>query len=277
MRRRRWALDIRLVAIDVDGTLVGEDDWIPPENVAAVRNALAAGIRVVLATGRAYEGVRSIIKQLGLTDPLVLLGGSIVQTASGDILKSYPMPVAQVKAVYDFCRLHGLSVRAQSPYGSYFLLTTPEHPDMEIILRRLREWAPYDYGFTHDYARLPVRGINKVTIVFDTVEQMRRLRPEMCATLRCMTHVQAFKNWIEITSEGTTKLRGIKYVARMMGIKRQSIAAIGDNENDLELVKWVGFGIFAGSAADDLKPAARVVTPAGEHAVAWGLSHLAAI
>ncbi|NPV70557.1 MAG: HAD family hydrolase [Firmicutes bacterium] len=269
--------EVRMAAIDVDGTLIDDDDRMPPENAGAVRRAMAAGVRIVLATGRAYEGVRYIIKELGLTDPLVLLGGSIVMTASGRVMKSYAMPSAHVKAVYEFCRQRDLSVRAQGPYGMYLLFRNPEHPDVALIQRRLREWAPYDYAVIYDYGRLPVRGINKVTILFDTVADMHRLRLEICSSLQGVSYAQAYRNWIEVTSLGISKLKGIKYVARILGVKRRNIVAIGDNENDLELVKWAGLGIYADTAPAVLKEHARMIVPAGEPAVAWGLSRLVSV
>ncbi len=266
----------KMAAVDVDGTLVDQEDRMLPGNEAAIRSAVQAGIHVVISTGRPYEGIKSIIHRFGLTDPAVTLGGAVVTSASGEVYRSYSIPPSQVRDIYAFCAKRGLSVRAQGKDGLYLFFRNPDHPDRPFMEDRFRRWDPYPFVVLESDAEMPLRGVNKVTILFEDESLMERFRPEIEATFTSLNFAQSYKTWLEFTARGTNKLRGVKYVARMLGVRRRDVMAIGDNENDLEMVKWAGMGMFVDSASANLRAFARLAPPPGVPAVAWGLTQLAA-
>ncbi len=279
-----------MAAIDVDGTLVEPGEIVLRENEEAIKRAVAGGIHVVISTGRPYEGIRAIIQRLGLTDPVVTLGGSKVMSASGEVYCSYPLPPAMVRAIYEYCAARGLSLRAHSDGEVHAYFRNRNHPDIRDS-ERIRGWMPIHVRIMGGVGipaegmpmtdgmpvkEMPVRDVSKVTIMFEDESMGARLRPEIESEFASLHRANSSNTWLEFTGGGTSKLRGVKHVARMLGVRRGDVMAIGDNENDLEMIKWAGMGVYVRTAPENLKAFARLIPPPGVPAVAWGLSQLMA-
>ncbi|MGE5541678.1 MAG: HAD hydrolase family protein, partial [Bacillota bacterium] len=149
------------------------------------------------------------------------------------------------------------------------------HPDIAAN-ERISEEMPVHMDVLGDGLGMPVEGVYKVTIMFEDAALAERLHPEIESEFASLHHAHSASTWLEFTARGASKLRGVRYVARMLGVSRRDVMAIGDNENDLEMIRWAGMGIYVDSAPAALKAFARLAPPPGVSAVAWGLTQLVA-
>lgn len=102
-------LDIRLIATDLDGTLLGGEKEIPELNIRALQEAERRGIQVVLASGRSYSSVRLIARKIGLKSPIISAnGGRVDEAEPGHMLLNLPLTGKKSRRVYELCKASGL-------------------------------------------------------------------------------------------------------------------------------------------------------------------------
>lgn len=113
----------------------------------------------------------------------------------------------------------------------------------------------------------------KVTLINTRVDlDLAEIRKAIPWSLRSLPSVACSRDWLEFTRRGATKLAGVRALARRMGVSRSEILAVGDQENDLSLIRWAGLGVYVDNAPDELKRSARLVAPPSEDCgVAWVL------
>src|SRR4051812_716557 len=122
----------RLVALDPDGTLLDQAAQLPPANAAAIAACTAAGVTVLLATGKLFVSVRAIVEALGLTGPQILNNGAVViNAADGAVLRVRPLPGAAAPAVVQALAAHGLPAAVYTPHAIY--MPAPD-PRLDILL-----------------------------------------------------------------------------------------------------------------------------------------------
>ncbi|MCE5325565.1 MAG: Cof-type HAD-IIB family hydrolase [Planctomycetaceae bacterium] len=244
----------RLLALDVDGTLVGRDNIVPPDVAAAVGAAEAAGIRIVLATGRSYVETVGVWRQLGLKEPfepMVLIGGALVSEAhSGRTLWQQPIPRA---VAVEFSNALG-----DAGYSAMAILDVWRHGVEYIVAEHGRGDEAHRLWFSkmnvkvHRVERIaeapempdPLR-ISAVVESTDAAAVSERLREQFHG--RLTVHAILAPNYgvtiVESFAPGVSKFTAVQYVAQAYRIGPGQIAAVGDDVNDLELIRKVGLGV----------------------------------
>ena len=259
-----------LIALDVDGTLVGPDSALPRETARAVRDVRAAGLRVCLATGRSYAETIGIWRQLRLDapyEPLVLIGGAMVSRPdTGDTLRSRAMGRDLAYRFADALAGHGLSAMAivdgRRCDVDYYLAESGDvhaaqrewFSKMDVRLRRVPRLA--DARDMPDPLRISAvaaedragRVAQELKVAFDGLLEVRAiLAPNYGVTI-----VEAF-------AAGVDKFAAVAGVARDYGIAASGIVAVGDDINDLGMIRGAGLGVAVSHAAEPLRAAADVV------------------
>ena len=255
----------RLLALDIDGTLLGPDGELSPGAREAVLRARRAGLRVVLCTGRRYRTALPVQQALGLEGPIVLHNGALVKdSASGRTL-------AQVALEPELCRETLAALRPHGPPivyvdrwpGTDFVTERgPSHPTQAEYLA--------EHGasceFVADLASETLEGVLMVSVMADaaTVAELgartaRRLGPRVH---RHEIHNHGYGGHIlELLAPGSGKWPALRRLAAGWGIDAGEIAAVGDDRNDVELVREAGLGIAMGNAVPDVRAAADLVAP----------------
>ncbi len=256
--------DIKLIVIDIDGTLLNPEGVITPRTKAAVQAAQAAGIVVSLATARRYTNTTGIATELGLINPLILYDGSIVVVhPQGTLLHAQTMRPALARQAVELLVSHHIQPVVH-PLQELVeeIWTGPAERDgcwlapyftayPEQVRRR-----PYDALYSEQAAPLRVVG-------FAAEEELLPLVPAL-ATLDCSWNMIKRGNYgcaeLTIMEAGCSKASGVLALARQLRIPVQQVMAIGDNNNDIEMLRAAGLGVAMGHAPAAVKAAARAVT-----------------
>ncbi len=247
-----FLMSIKMIAMDLDGTLLDREKNIAPADREAVRKAVAAGFYVTLATGRMFRSALPYAQELGITAPLVVYNGAwIKDPVSGEVYGEWSVPAAAAQDVVDECMRLGFYIQA---YIDDCLWTYRDCEEVRFYSRFSR--VPYLVkGETMHH--LP-KGPHKLLVIAKETEGLRRhLEEKFAGRIKIMASSSGF---LEITAPGTSKWKALETLADRKGITADEIMCIGDSENDLEMVSSCGFGVAMGNAKDFLIKAARVVT-----------------
>ncbi len=256
--------DIQLLAIDIDGTLLTPRGEITPHTLNAVRAAQEVGIIVTLATARRYLSARLFANALGLAIPLITYDGAlIIQHPQAEILYTNPLEAAIAQQVVD--TLVQQSVQPVVHHivdGVEEIWTGPVERDNAWI-------ADYFATFPNGIRRMPYATLctghedplRVVAFAPDSV--IASLIPEVSA-LKCSWNAIGRGNYgyaeMAIMQTGCSKASGLMAFASQIGVSLTHVMAIGDNNNDIEMLEAVGWGVAMGQASDAVRSIAHAVT-----------------
>lgn len=243
----------RLLAIDLDGTLLSHDKKISTKSVDAIKAAQDAGILVVLASGRIRPSMMPFAKTLGLdTGPMISGNGTHVVSSEARELYRLPLSHELVQMIIDYATLSELHLNLYTPDRLFFLRNTPWG---DLYKSRVETVIPEILGSN-------TSGLEylKAIIVSDP-----KAMPEHRAKI--LNHIGSSKvrateseaEYLEFMDERATKGYAIARLAAALGIEREETAAIGDYLNDLEMLEYVGLSGAVGNAHPTIKKVANVV------------------
>jgi len=230
---------------------------VTERTAATVRRAEAAGLHVIVVTGRMVQSVRRFLEPVGIDEPVICYQGAVVAAADGTWLRHEPIPLELARDalaalreegydpnVYVDDELYvGAASRAALDYAGFQHLTIHEVGD---TLEWLSE-PPTKLVAVGDPAAL------------DGVEQ--RMKARFGARLYISKSLPFF---LEFAAAGVTKGAGLDFLAEHMGFTREQTVAFGDGENDVELVEWAGYGIAVANAHERVKAVADWICPPAE-------------
>jgi Cof subfamily protein (haloacid dehalogenase superfamily) len=252
---------IRLLALDIDGTLIGEDLLLRERTVAAVRAAVDHGVSVSLCTGRMASSALQFAHQLGLTEPLVAYQGALIRempprgsTRPGRLRVHTPLRADVAREVVAWAIERGLDPHVNHLERFIIAADDPNTQDYSAFLGARAEIVP-------DLAAAIERPVSKILGVGDEGriaaayrEAQERFAGRAAATV-------SHPRFLEILAPGATKARGVAWLARRAGVPLAEVMAIGDQRNDLEMLSVVGHGVAMPSAPDRVLEVARYVAP----------------
>jgi len=258
----------RLLAIDIDGTLVNSRDELTPVTRAALRRASAAGVRIVLATGRRYGRALPLVAPLELDAPLVCNCGALIKRpADHTTLFEATLDrelLARVLEIVDRAGYEPI-LYADSHAEAFDFYCCRRNPPAVELAQFLDINAGYERVLPNLIAEPPA-GVFALCAV-STRERMDHLDAELQAALpgQLYTHVLRSPRYTgymcEIAGIGITKWSGIERLAREWGIADAEICAVGDDVNDIPMIAAAGLGVAMGNALDEVKAVADRVAP----------------
>ncbi|WDL98749.1 Cof-type HAD-IIB family hydrolase [Alicyclobacillus sp. ALC3] len=226
--------DWKLIALDMDGTLLAPDESISHENLTAIEQARAAGIEVTIATGRAVEGVVwQHAKALGLTMPLVTVNGGEVWSMEGELLYRRPLVAS------DVLELHQLAL---SVHAHFWGRTTERFVRNDNMPENAATAEWLKFGFYSDDADI-------MDSLWETLGNDSRFELTNSGRLN-----------IEVNAAGVTKAAGLQLICDRAGIDANQVIAMGDSLNDISMLRWAGLGVAMGNAQEVVKEAADTMT-----------------
>lgn len=248
-------MPIRLVAVDLDGTLVNDRLEMNPRDVAAVKAATAAGVTVMLATGRMFKSSLRYAEPLGLKGPIINYQGAVVrEIASGDIWFRCELTVPMQQRVLALAEPKDWHVNA---YVDEQVYTARARPEADLYARV----AMVPYEVVGPLSKWVRQDSTKMVLVdLDPADVPARIE-ELSAWMGDVARVTRSLDWfVEVINPEVSKARALAMVANRLGIAQADVCAIGDNTNDEEMVAWAGFGVAMGNAPSALKAVAKYVT-----------------
>ncbi|WP_407270817.1 Cof-type HAD-IIB family hydrolase [Radiobacillus sp. PE A8.2] len=238
--------DIRLIALDMDGTLLNEGNQISQANYNAIQKAREQGVEVILCTGRHYITTHEFAKELGLTSYFVTANGSEIWTAAGELVDRQVIDVAIIEAL----------VELHKKYQTYAWMASTK----EVF----RGEAPVNIA---DYQWLKFG--------FDTTDNSikQKIIEELAADNRIELSNSSLTN-VEVNAVGINKAMAIEKVCEHLNITMDHVMTMGDSLNDIRMIEEAGLGIAMGNAQEQVKRAADWVTTSNEEdGVANAINH----
>lgn len=255
----------KLIALDVDGTILGYDESLSPAVAAAVTAVRAAGIRTVIATGRSLHGTLDVCRMLGMADgPVVCSNGAVI----ADVATGQPTDVVTfdpTDSVRFFADQVPDATLAVEEIGVGYRLTG-EFPAGELTGRFTV--VSHDQLVQGPVSRLIVRWAGGER------EHLFRLARE--AGLEGVDYAIGYSAWLDFMPAGVSKASALELVAERAGASAADVLAVGDGHNDLEMLTWAGHGVAMGHAPEDVRDSAdEVCAPVAEDGLADVLNRYA--
>jgi len=250
---------IRLLAVDIDGTLLDSRGSLPDAHRTALGDAAARGVSIVLATGRSFHFTRPIAEILGLPVVLLVNNGAVVKQIDGTTAMRHLL-----------ARETALQVLAQTRAFEDSVAVVFDRPDERQIVFERMDWShPHRRGyyeknsaFIASAASLPASiDEDPIQVMFNgSVEAMRTL----AADLRALPQADRFSvavteyeardfSLVDVNAAGCSKGATLARWAAALGVPREAVMAVGDNLNDLEMLEFAGVAAVMGNAADIVK------------------------
>jgi Cof subfamily protein (haloacid dehalogenase superfamily) len=270
------ALPIRLIALDIDGTLVGENLVIGERTLAAVTEARRRGIHVSLVTGRMAASAQPFAEALGLTGPLVAQQGALIRTMPapgstglGRLMYHHPLSAAVTTEVVHWCRDH-----AMFPHFNHLELMIVGAD--ESRLEEYRHFVGDRLRIVPDVAVRARRPVTKVVAIGDGEHSLELLDEARLHFAGRAEVTLSHPRFMEFLAPGVSKGRAVRWLARRLGVPLGQAMAVGDQYNDLEMISEVGHGVAMPSAPAAVQAVAQYVAPAvGEEGTAQMIERLA--
>jgi Cof subfamily protein (haloacid dehalogenase superfamily) len=224
--------------------------------VAAIGAARAAGIHVLLVTGRMFQSVRRYALLAGITDPVVCYQGAVVaDPVTGEFLRHVPMPEAEARQVIAAVQELGYTILVYVDDELYVARETPESD----------AYAGFQHLIVHTVGDLLgwlPKAPTKLVVVGDPGE-LDGLEVEMKSRFGGRLYVsKSLPHFLEFASPSVHKGSGLDFLAARLGFTRERSVAFGDGENDVELLGWAGYGVAVANAHPRVLAAADFVCPA---------------
>lgn len=259
----------RLLAIDVDGTLLDPQGEVRPGVRQAVRAAVAAGCLVTLATGRRLASAQHIAEDLGLQIPLILYTGSLVyDTRTESALLHEPLPSAFLRQAIKVALEAGLRPAiSQSPLRGERIFLGPTEEDDEYTREYAGNKARRDLIERRSYEEIIEMEDALLVTVAGPERLGLRLAEFLQSRLECNIYGYSLRynsledmHGFDLVPRSVSKGKALLHLAEHFGVDPAQTMAIGDNLNDLDLFSAAGLGVAMGNARPELKAVAGAVT-----------------
>ena len=246
----------KLVAVDLDDTLLAEDLSITGRVKEAVKLVQAAGVHFTISTGRMYKSAARIAAELGIDIPLITYQGALVKNSlSGEILREKPLPLAYAREVIARVHQYGYHLNSYLDERLLFERDTPEG-------RRYAAIAGVEYEIVGDFLDFLDRDPMKVIAIAQEA-LIDRLKAELRPLYVGKINANKSKpHFLEFSHLQATKGAALAFLAAHFGIKREEIMAVGDGYNDLDMLEYAGLGVVVANAREEIKEKADYVTAA---------------
>jgi hypothetical protein len=253
------AKTFRLVAMDLDGTLAGPDGVISARTRDAIARAQARGVIVTLVTGRTLPAVRPKVMELGLTAPVILCNGASIYNANdGHILFRRPIASTLSRKIIRFLVQAKLSPVAFVDDGLYSAQTISPNISPRSGLAGMKL---HILGAAFERFALAPEKIAVIVRANHARAWVKKLRAE---THGKISLTRPYPTLIEMTHRYASKGRALGWLANHLKIPRRQVMAIGDGDNDMDMIQWAGMGVAMGNAPASVRAVSDYVADSVE-------------
>lgn len=255
--------DIRLIALDMDGTLLGADHHtIPARNIAALRAASSRGVKIAIASGRSWSLVREHAADLGCVDfGITANGACVVDARTGAETASFPMDPRQCVEIIRILRRRKLAFEIYIG-GENYMDGKLEDVKQLILSDQFFEMFCRNTTAVEDVAAVAAaHGPGKFDIFYVPDGLRAPLTRDLSATGPLVITAATGSN-MELNAPGVHKGRALAALAQVLGLGPEQVMAFGDADNDLEMLAYAHWSFAMGNATVEAKAAARHVTGA---------------
>jgi Cof subfamily protein (haloacid dehalogenase superfamily) len=254
-------LPIRLIALDIDGTIIGDDHEVATRTRRAVRAAMDRDVAVSLVTGRMVSSAMRFARELGLTAPLVGYQGGLIRAIPeldsprlGKLLLHTPLSSEVARRILTWTRERGLDPHVNHLERFILRADDPRADDYSAFMGAHAELVPDLIGAI-DHPVTKILAVGEPPLPVQVAPAARAEFDGLAAVT--ISHPR----FLEFVAPGVSKGRAIRWLARRLRIPLGATLAIGDQWNDFEMIAEVGHGVAMPSAPAEVRAAARYVAP----------------
>lgn len=253
---------VKLLCLDLDGTLLDPAKQVSAGNRAAIARARETGLHVAIASGRHPFNICELLDDLGLPHDAVCLSGAYAMLGGSGVFR-HELDHEAVAATVEIARaFDGYISLAGSDFNLTAGLVNRGKGGTTPAMQRYLHFDTYDDLLLAACERRSQ--VLKGALHADDDEVYAKLRDEL-DQIPGIACAQSDTRWVDVTAQGCTKAEGINAMARTLGFSMDEVAAVGDDENDVESLGAVGLGIAMGNALPVARAAAKVVTADNAH------------
>ncbi|MDT5335451.1 MAG: hypothetical protein QOD90_956 [Mycobacterium sp.] len=249
-----------LIATDVDGTLLNQDELVTPRTRAAVLAAVDAGTQFVLATGRPPRWISPVVEALGIAPMAVCANGAVLYDSATDRILS-----AQTLSVDVLAQLAEVATRVIP--GAGLAVERVGRSAHDAATPQFLSSPGYEHAWLNpDNTEVSLEDVLSAPAVKLLIRKAGARSADMAAALAPHVGIEGDLTYstnnglIEVTPLGVSKATGVDEVARPLGITAEDVVAFGDMPNDIPMLLWAGLGVAMGNAHPEAKAAADEVT-----------------
>lgn len=254
---------IKLVAIDLDGTLLNEKKEITPRNKAALMTAKEQGVKVVICTGRPLPAIHPFLKELNLEEPgdysITFNGGLVQKNDTGEMIEKNVLTFAQVEALIALAQSLDLPLDLLAEETVYNVATSEGNQSLYSTMNPLLTHVPTKLEEVQENLVY-----NKAVIGFEQTFLDAQIQKIPAEIREAFEVIKSRDMLLEFMPKGVTKAYGLSLLVRDLGLKQSEVMSIGDEENDLSMIEYAGIGVAMANAVDLIKDAADIVTASNE-------------
>ena len=255
-------IDIRMVASDVDSTILPRGGVISENLRRAVRGLRDRGIPFIIASGRWIGALGDIVRQTGAEGmPLIIANGAAVIGPDGAPMREWLLDDADARRAYDIMRRFDIQINGYARDSLYCVNTRAlKRPSTMISDYIGAGHARLSVDDTAAFEAGALKSAYKLEGLTEDPALILRVREALAETGLAVTH-SSWRN-VELMAAGVGKGRALRWLAGAMDIPMAHCMAFGDNANDLDMLSAVGWPVAVGNADSDIRAAARIVAPA---------------
>ena len=256
----------KLVAIDLDGTLVTDEKELTPKTIETIKEASKKGVKIMISSGRAFYRLEKFIDALDLRKEnqctICFNGGMIVENTTKEIIYSQNLDAQEVKQLIQLGKSLGLPIMIYTR-DAHCVEAVPEvvqknAKNLKGMNLKMVDFDKMNFSEEQNYI-YKICFIDKPEII---LEKRNEIPKEIVEKYEITSSVPEY---LEIVKKGIKKSEAIKVVMEKYHIKQEEVMAIGDGENDVEMLEFAGLGIAMENAKDDVKSFANDITTSNNH------------
>jgi Cof subfamily protein (haloacid dehalogenase superfamily) len=274
--------ETKTIFLDVDGTLVADKGEVPASAIQAIHQAQANGHKVILCTGRAMPELYQPILDIGF-DGIVACGGNYVLAHNDEVLREHFMSQEDVRTLLEYFDEHHIEYYLETNSGLYtskgcdaqllriqnHLLREKENPGLKASMDQFRAHLIHNAQLLRD-------DVTKISFLGSehSIEMIKEKFSDRFEIFDLIVPLFG-KNSGEIALKGTDKTVGMQILMDYYGYDQAHTVAMGDGNNDISMLKYVGYGVALGNATDQLKAVSDFVSKdVNDDGLAYAFKHL---
>jgi Cof subfamily protein (haloacid dehalogenase superfamily) len=279
---------MKLIATDLDGTLLNEKSEVSPENAKAIRKAQELGIEVVIATGRSYEAASKPLLAAGLSCPIICVNGAQIHLKNGELIRSIPLEKESCKKIELACTSESSYFEIFTSAGGYSVnrdafihilvnVMKSHYPDVEtnIIKEKVQQrfqdekiQSVNDFDDIFNNNDIAIYKFLAFSLENDALQRIReQLEDERNLTITSSGHLN-----LELNHRDANKGAALAFYSSRLGFDIEDVMALGDNLNDYSMLEAAGFSVAMENADPVIKELCDFTTKRHcEHGVAFAI------
>lgn len=258
---------IKMIGLDLDGTLLSTKKELLPYTKKVLAEAIEKGIIVLVATGRPYTGIPEELRTFpGIRYALTSNGARILDTEKGEVLIEELLPLENAKKALEILEKYDTLQEVYFDGQGY-----AQRSKLDNIAKYHKNPYMWEYVRTsriavediHELIRQERRDMDKLQALFADMDERLEAWKEL-EQIKELVLVGSLGYNIEINAAGVNKGTGLVKLGKLLGIRREEIMACGDGDNDIDMLREVGFGVAMGNAEENVKRAADYITESND-------------